>query len=390
MNTVNEKRLRIAVIAHALRAAGGRSVGRNLIAALARVAPRHAYLISIPGRVGYEEACAELPEKELSVFSEGGNPWKRWKYDAFELPAAINSFGADLVLALGNTGVRGIKAPQVVLCQDAHLFYPGRHYAGESLKRKLIKRYQKLQLAADLRHARLLLCQTDAAAGRIRALFGYNGDVVVCPNAISMDVQGGDASVAPPVFSRLGSKRVLLCLTRYYPHKNLEGVVEAFHRHRADLDEFVVLVTISADQHPRAARLLRRVDRYGLRDVIVNVGPLAQKDLAAYYQHCEALLMPTFLESYSSTYLEAMHFGLPIITSDLDFAHAVCGTAALYCDPWSVESIRDAILMLQEEPELCEEVRRRGREQLKRVTKPWDDIAAEVLRKVSKSIKGLD
>lgn len=87
----------------------------------------------------------------------------------------------------------------------------------------------------------------------------------------------------------------------------------------------------------------------GLEDSIINVGPLSQQDLGAFYKHCDALVMSTRLESFG-TYLEAMHFGMPILTSDLDFAHEVCGDAALYFNPWNAESIRDAILNPEEPP----------------------------------------
>ncbi len=44
-----------------------------------------------------------------------------------------------------------------------------------------------------------------------------------------------------------------------------------------------------------------------------------QKELAGYFCNSNALLLPALLESFSATYLEAMYFGLPILTSNLDF-----------------------------------------------------------------------
>ena len=49
--------------------------------------------------------------------------------------------------------------------------------------------------------------------------------------------------------------------------------------------------------------------------------------------------MPSLLESFSIVYLEAMHHGLPIFTSDLWFARGVCGNAATYFDPFDEEDI---------------------------------------------------
>jgi len=91
------------------------------------------------------------------------------------------------------------------------------------------------------------------------------------------------------------------------------------------------------------------------------------------------MFLPTFLESFSGTYLEAMHFGLPILTSDLDFAHAVCGDAAIYFDPWNAASIKDAILKLRNNPELSQELVAKGKTRLQTNFRSWDEIATDVV-----------
>jgi hypothetical protein len=59
-------------------------------------------------------------------------------------------------------------------------------------------------------------------------------------------------------------------------------------------------------------------------------------DVPKWYKATQALLLPTLLESFSGTYIEAMHFERPIFTSNLDFAKEVCenrcGLHAGVCD----------------------------------------------------------
>ena len=45
------------------------------------------------------------------------------------------------------------------------------------------------------------------------------------------------------------------------------------------------------------------------------------------------MLLPTLLECFSANYVEAMAMRRPIVTTDLGFAHTVCGEAALYFQP---------------------------------------------------------
>jgi glycosyltransferase involved in cell wall biosynthesis len=61
-----------------------------------------------------------------------------------------------------------------------------------------------------------------------------------------------------------------------------------------------------------------------------------------------ALFLPTLLESYGLIYLEAMACGLPIVTSDRDFARWICSDTALYFDPLDPTSIVETILALPE------------------------------------------
>jgi len=100
------------------------------------------------------------------------------------------------------------------------------------------------------------------------------------------------------------------------------------------------------------------------------------------------LLLPTLLESFSATYVEAMSFDCPILTSDLDFARGVCGDAAVYFDPWNPESIKNAIVKLKEDDEVRRDFPARARRQLERISKTWDDIAVDLDRELVAMVEG--
>ncbi|MBN1359633.1 MAG: glycosyltransferase [Sedimentisphaerales bacterium] len=229
--------------------------------------------------------------------------------------------------------------------------------------------------------ANLVYCQTRTMAQRLQRAFSTAKAIKLLPNCVP-----GDALRAPgdiPIPGQLApysQKCCLICLTRYYAHKNLEFIVETFDAYRESLRDVVVFLTISAKQAPQARRLLRRVARLGLSDQIVNLGPLGQTEIPAFFRHCHALLFPTRLESFSTTYLEAMFCGLPILTSDLDFAHDVCGPAALYFDPWSPTSMKQAILQFAGDVALRARLADLGRQRLaSNHGRSWEDIAGTLV-----------
>ncbi|NOY00123.1 MAG: glycosyltransferase family 4 protein [Verrucomicrobia bacterium] len=380
--------MRIAIIAHPLHAGGGISVARNLIASIGKTAPEHDYFVSFPSGLGYEEAVVSLPNLKTSAFLGRSNLIKRFWYEQNQLKPALRRFEPDLILALANKGMGGFDCPQAILCHNSYLWYPRKHYGvrtpAQTALTLLQIQLQRFFLWWRLRKPEnILLYQTEIGRKRIFASYKAKSQSIHCPNAVSKFVAKPEANPEKPSWlSKYSGRFKLFYLTRYYPHKNLEVLVEAFHRHAEVLTNTVVFITIDANQHPGARKLLNSIEQHGLQDQIVNVGPLPQNELGIWFKSCDALIMPTLLESFSGTYLEAMHFGLPILTSDLDFAREVCGDAALYFDPWDTSSIKDAILKIRNDPELADNLRAKGKARLDEMQRSWDEIATELLQEL--------
>ncbi len=119
----------------------------------------------------------------------------------------------------------------------------------------------------------------------------------------------------------VASPFTFLCLAHGYAHKNIDILLDAAQRlpnytHKSAK----CVITIAPEQHPCARRLMERLGQGGLAGKIENIGPVPSEMLPQVYPSADALIFPTLLESFSRTYLEAMYFGLPILTSDRDFA----------------------------------------------------------------------
>lgn len=371
--------MRIAVIAHALRTGGGGSVGRNLIRALDRAASENNYLFVVPTGAGYEDLKLMSSEHRFVYFEGNAGYLGRWVFDGFKLSKLIRNFQPDVVLGLGNRGLSAPPCAQAILCQDAHLFYPSKHFGKTTWLDHAINFYRKWILRLDLRRSALLFCQTPVAENRLRATYAYKGRTALLPNAISVDSLAGNSSPGTPQsLENAHNALKLFCLTRYYSHKNLESIVDMFKRFREELRNVVVILTISADDHPNAKKLLYCIADLKLTSNIINVGPLKQQELSRYYQHCDALFLPTLLESFSGAYLEAMQFGRPILTSDLDFSRNICKNAAMYFNPWNVCHMKDVILEFMNTPECANRMIEQGRQMIRHTYENWDDLALHV------------
>jgi glycosyltransferase involved in cell wall biosynthesis len=130
----------------------------------------------------------------------------------------------------------------------------------------------------------------------------------------------------------------ILYLSAYYPHKNhafLLPVARSLLRMYPDYD-FEFVVTLPPDGQPWK-ELSARFDKAGLANRIRTLGYLEVKNCPEAYRDCHVVFHPSLLEVFSATYLEAFAAGRPVVASDLDFAHEVCGDAASYFDPISSE-----------------------------------------------------
>ena len=164
----------------------------------------------------------------------------------------------------------------------------------------------------------------------------------------------------------------LLYLTHYYPHKNLEVLLPLANLIKSKRLEYKIIITIENEHSPKAYELLNKIESLNLNDIIINIGSVDMKNVPSLYQQCHGLLMPTLLESFSGTYVEAMYHGLPILTSDLDFAKVVCGNSAIYFNPLEENDIFEKILKVFTNNKLKKEMIEAGGIQMKKLS-TWDE-----------------
>lgn len=384
-----ESSKRIAIIAHPLHAGGGISVGRNFIAALGQVAPENQYLVSIPSDLGYEAICDELPHCQTHIFSDRANLYKRWWWETRILRPTVKKFNPDLVFALASKGLGGMTCPEAILCHNPYAWYPSKKFGVRSLGNMAVVKtkvwFQRRCLQGALKNSRnILLHQTCTARDRIAQTFDLRAHAIQCPNAVSKFATISDQMlIIPEQMQPYSGRFKMFFVTRYYPHKNLEAIVELFRNHRDELSDCAVFLTISKEHGVGAKKLIDSIHHNGLQDHIINVGPLRQEDLCAWFHYSDALLMPTLLESFSGTYIEAMHFETPILTSNLDFAHEICQNAAIYFNPWDTASIRDAIIKLRDNPDHAFQLRKYGKQRLGEMQNSWTEIVKNLLQKIN-------
>lgn len=174
---------------------------------------------------------------------------------------------------------------------------------------------------------------------------------------------------------QLGINRsFLLCVANVVPVKNLSTAVEALARLAGDDLQLVIAGNARTSE---ALRLKQLAAEIGVSDQIVFLGRVGAEELLVLYNHAELLLHPSFHEGLSSTLLEAMSCGLPIVASNATSIPETLGDAACYHKPANVDQLAAQIEQLLGDNRLQTTMSERGRQRATEFS--WQRCVGETL-----------
>ncbi|HXR98596.1 MAG TPA: glycosyltransferase [Terriglobales bacterium] len=363
-------------------AGGGATLAQNFLRWLA---PRAIDTMAIvPDQPGFRSLTwsHHLQPVYVAPFSMKG--LRRLGYDEIWLPRFCRRLRARVLFTLGSIGPAHTECPHSVLLQNSYYAYgdcEARRRLPFSLRLRLP--WEERLFARCARNCTTLIAQTPVVAERLQARFALPAaKIEVVGNAV-------DAQRLVPLPKVPSRAYRLLMLSRYYSHKNFELlplIAQSLMRRGALNIRFIT--TVAKADGAAGSRWLRSLDRHGVAHMFDNRGFVEYEQLPCLYANADAAILPSLLESSTATYSEAVHFGLPMITSDLDFARGSCQRAALYCDPLDPEAFADAIVRLMESPALAAELVAEGRVMLKHGDLTWDRAAPRLA--AAAGIKVLD
>ncbi len=184
--------------------------------------------------------------------------------------------------------------------------------------------------------------------------------VVAIPNAAGPAASPLSDEAAHQELSALGldpQRPYVLAVGNLQPRKNLIRLITAIRRMAAaGLD---ISLVIAGPEHYRAEEVLAAAREATER--IRFTGYLTDRQLAACYSCAAAFAFPSLFEGFGIPALEAMAHGVPVVCSEVEALREVCGDAALYFDPFDVDSISEALTRAITDSQLRIDLSRQGR-----------------------------
>jgi glycosyltransferase involved in cell wall biosynthesis len=309
----------------------------------------------------------ELPAA-TTVFDESPAQSKPQRARLAELETKISP---DCVLTFSGPSYVKFRAPHVLGCSEPWVTVPTLT-AYRSLR--FPKEWAYFWFASAykqrwFRHADAWVTQTEATRqGLHRRCRVPLEQIAVIPNTCGEHYRSRDEIREIPV---AGECVRMLCFAVAYRHKNIDLLpIVAQHLERLlPGRDFRFVVTLPPD-HAITRELFADAAKRGVSHRIENRGPIPVADGPALYRDCHVCFLPTVLEAFSATYIEAMTMGLPVVTTDLDFAHSVCHDAALYFRARDAAAAARTLAKLLTDSALWNELVERGKQIPRRLPTP--------------------
>lgn len=170
-------------------------------------------------------------------------------------------------------------------------------------------------------------------------------------------------------------KPYLLYVGNAYPHKNLERLLKAF-KLILDKKPYLNLILVGKMDY-FYQRLGKLAKKLGLKDNIIFIGQVSDKELDWLYSNALIYVFPSLNEGFGLPGLEAMSKNLPVVCSNHGPLPEIYGSAAVYFNPEDIKEMASIILKVINNNKLMKKLKIFGQKQVKKYS--WQKCAQETL-----------
>lgn len=305
------------------------------------------------------------------------SPWLRVLWGHTVLPAMAARDGVDLLWSPSHRLPRLLpkRLRTVVTIHDlVWLRFP------DSMS-PFTRALDRLEMPRTLKIADRVISVSQATGHELVEFFpdvGRKLSVVHEGPVLSSDERESSVSSLP-----LAVSDYLLCVGTLEPRKNFARTIAAFARLVRD-GHHTGLALVIAGRRGWGEDLAALTESLGVADYVHILGEIDSGALATLYRNARGFLMPSLYEGFGLPLLEAMYFGVPILTSGRSAMQEVAGDCAVLVDPESVDSIHQGILRLIGKNGLAARLKQCGNARIGQFS--WQKAARETLEVFEKAM----
>jgi len=206
--------------------------------------------------------------------------------------------------------------------------------------------------------AQKVIAVSQATKDEIVQHLGVSDDkIIVTYEGVETSQRSNPKKEIATVISWLRNDKYFLYVGNAYPHKNLERLVEAFGLNAQEFPDVKLVLVGKQDYFYQ--KLQEKVTNLHSEKQIIFAGFVPEDILQEFYKHALATILPSLMEGFGLTGLEAMKNDCLVLASDIPSLKEIYQDAAIYFDPFAVESIHATIRkVLKDKQSFAEEIKK--------------------------------
>lgn len=168
------------------------------------------------------------------------------------------------------------------------------------------------------------------------------------------------------------------------PRKNVARLLQAFDEFKKSAPSNIKLV-IAGEKMWKTNNVESVYESMQHKDDVIFTGRLGINELKDVMASALALVFVPYFEGFGIPIVEAMYCDVPVITSNITSMPEVAGNAGLLVDPFSIDSIKNAMLKLHKDEALRNQLIENGKKQREKFS--WDKTADKLWGCIEKAIQ---
>lgn len=228
----------------------------------------------------------------------------------------------DILIVLGDFPLR-VNSKQILLLHNPHIV---------DKSNKLDFYFHKFFFNLNHRYVNKCFVQTDILKYKLINAFPFFYD-----KTFSLKMPVKNIFNNKNIIINKSNKIILFYPASFYTHKNHIIIFKFLDKYNQKFINITFNLTIN-----KKNLYLNKYEKN-----IKFLGEINEEQVITNFIMSDALFFPSVNETYGLPLVEAMKMGKIILCSDLPYAKEICGDQAIYFNPLDVESINNAIEILQ-------------------------------------------
>lgn len=181
-----------------------------------------------------------------------------------------------------------------------------------------------------------------------------------------------------------GDAPYFLYIGALHPRKNLVRLIQAYEQFRNTTDTNIKLL-ITGGEFWKNEALKSTLESMKFRNDVVFTGRVDDTQVREITGAAFALTYVPYFEGFGIPIVEAMSCGVPVISGNKSSLPEVAGDAALYCDPFSVDSIATSMTQIAADDFLRNKLSEAGKERASHFS--WEKSADALWNSMMRTIE---